>query len=91
MLPLSDEHTWIGAVIGWVDLLDPVATEKRISQYNHHPKFRGMRHLIHGEKGSGSQAWGIIQKGCAKGEVASKSVANRLREPKFPAGAQLTS
>ena len=50
MLTLSDEHAWIGAVIGWVDLLDPAATEKRISQYKQHPKFRGMRHLIHEEK-----------------------------------------
>ena len=46
MLTLSDEHIWIGAVIGWVDLLDPAATEKRIRQYEQHPKFRGIRHLI---------------------------------------------
>ena len=50
MLVHSDVHDWIGAVIGWVNLLDPAETEKRISMYKRHPKFRGIRHLIHEEK-----------------------------------------
>lgn len=49
MLVHSDGHEWIGAVIGWVNLLDPAETEKRLSMYQHHPKFRGIRHLIHEE------------------------------------------
>ena len=50
MLVQSDEHDWIGAVIGWVNLLNPAETEKRLNMYKHHPKFRGIRHLIHEEK-----------------------------------------
>ena len=50
MLVHADYNEWIGAVIGWVDLLNPDATNQRLEQYKKHPKFRGMRHLIHEEK-----------------------------------------
>ncbi|MBI1281025.1 MAG: amidohydrolase family protein [Anaerolineaceae bacterium] len=50
MLVHADYNDWIGAVIGWVDLLNPDATNERLEQYKKHPKFRGMRHLIHEEK-----------------------------------------
>lgn len=50
MLVHADYNDWIGAVIGWVDLLNPDATNTRLEQYKKHPKFRGMRHLIHEEK-----------------------------------------
>jgi L-fuconolactonase len=49
MLVQSDEYDWIGAVIGWVDLLRPVEAEKRLDMYAKHPKWRGIRHLIHTE------------------------------------------
>ncbi len=49
MLVHADYNDWIGAVIGWVNLLDSAETEARISQYAKHPKFRGIRHLIHTE------------------------------------------
>jgi L-fuconolactonase len=50
MLVHSDYNDWIGAVIGWVDLLNPDQTEKDLQLFGKHPKFRGMRHLIHEEK-----------------------------------------
>lgn len=50
MLTHSDYHEWIGAVIGWVDLLNPEQTGKDLDLFSKHPKFRGMRHLIHDEK-----------------------------------------
>ncbi len=49
MLAVADHNDWIGGVVGWVNLLDPAETEKRISMYAKHPKFRGIRHLIHTE------------------------------------------
>ncbi|HLY27445.1 MAG TPA: amidohydrolase family protein [Aggregatilineales bacterium] len=49
MLKVSDTHEWIGAVIGWVNLLDPDETARRLEMYTRHPKFRGIRHLIHNE------------------------------------------
>jgi L-fuconolactonase len=50
MLVHSDHLAWIGAVIGWVNLLNPAETEQRLQMYQQHPKFRGIRHLIHDEK-----------------------------------------
>lgn len=49
MLRIADVNGWIGAVIGWVNLLDPAETERRMTMYEKHPKFRGIRHLIHTE------------------------------------------
>src|SRR5690349_18471467 len=49
MLVHADYNDWIGAVVGWVDLLNPEATNIRLQQYKQHPKFRGIRHLIHDE------------------------------------------
>jgi L-fuconolactonase len=49
MLVKADYNDWIGAVVGWVNLLDPAETEKRLEIYNQNPKFVGMRHLIHEE------------------------------------------
>jgi len=50
MLVHADYNDWIGAVIGWVDLLDPDKTAEDLELFKKHPKFRGMRHLIHEEK-----------------------------------------
>lgn len=49
MLRNADGNDWIGAVIGWVNLLNPDETNKRLEMYRKHPKFRGIRHLIHTE------------------------------------------
>lgn len=50
MLVHADYNAWIGAVIGWIDLLNPDQASKDIEMFKKHPKFRGMRHLIHEEK-----------------------------------------
>ncbi len=47
MLVHSDYQDWIGAVTGWANLLDPEETQHRMEQYTQHPKFRGVRHLLH--------------------------------------------
>ena len=49
MLVHADYNDWIGAVVGWVDLLKPEVTNARLERYKQHPKFRGIRHLIHDE------------------------------------------
>jgi L-fuconolactonase len=49
LLRTSDQTDWIGAVIGWVDLLNPRETGERLTMYQRHPRFRGIRHLIHYE------------------------------------------
>ena len=51
MLAQADKFDWIGAVIGWVPLWNPREAEHMLdTKYTKHPKFRGMRHLIHEEQ-----------------------------------------
>ncbi len=50
MLTQAEDFDWIGAVIGWVPLLDHAAERKALNRYSQHPKFRGIRHFIHDEK-----------------------------------------
>jgi L-fuconolactonase len=50
MLALADANDWIGAVVGWVPLDDPVAAARMLDEHlMGHPRFRGIRHLIHDE------------------------------------------
>jgi len=49
MLVKADYNDWIGAVVGWVNLLDPDEAGHRLEMYQKDPRFVGMRHLIHVE------------------------------------------
>ena len=49
MLVKADYNDWIGAVVGWVNLLDPEEANKRLEMYSKDPRFVGIRHLIHEE------------------------------------------
>ena len=49
MLVKADYNDWIGAVVGWLNLLDPEEANQRLEMYEQNPKFVGMRHLIHTE------------------------------------------
>jgi L-fuconolactonase len=51
MLEVAADNEWIKAVVGWLPLTDPVATQKILEeQYLHNNYFKGVRHLIHDEK-----------------------------------------
>jgi len=47
MLTQAEDYAWIGAVVGWVPLADPAAARAALDRYRRHPKFRGLRHLLH--------------------------------------------
>ncbi len=49
MLELSDRFSWIKAVVGWIPLTEPVIATRALEVLSSHPKFRGVRHLIHDE------------------------------------------
>ncbi len=49
MLVKADYNDWIGAVVGWVNLLDPEEATRRLEMYTKDPRFVGIRHLIHEE------------------------------------------
>ena len=50
MLTQAEDFDWIGAVVGWVPLLDHAAERVALDRYSQHPRFHGIRHLIHEEK-----------------------------------------
>jgi L-fuconolactonase len=48
LLALADQYEFIGGVVGWVDLrADDV--DRQLQRYAGHPKFRGVRHIVHDE------------------------------------------
>ena len=48
LLGLADEHDFIKAVVGWVDLTQADAAEQ-LAKYAGHPKFKGVRHIVQSE------------------------------------------
>lgn len=49
MLAQADAYDVVGAVVGWVPLTRPEAAAEALERYRRHPKFAGIRHLIHDE------------------------------------------
>ena len=48
LLNLADEHSFIGGVVGWVDLMSP-DIDAQLVELTTHPKFKGVRHLVESE------------------------------------------
>ena len=49
MLEVADNNQWIRGVVGWLPLTDPGSSEELLAKYKKHPRFKGIRHLIHNE------------------------------------------
>ena len=49
MLAAADGHPFIGGVVGWVPLDRPAEAALALDRFATHPRFRGVRHLIHNE------------------------------------------
>ncbi|HAM72146.1 MAG TPA: amidohydrolase [Verrucomicrobiales bacterium] len=47
-LSLATQHPWIRGVVAWVDLTDPDVGET-VEALQEHPKFVGIRHVVHDE------------------------------------------
>ncbi|GAA0818101.1 amidohydrolase family protein [Streptosporangium amethystogenes subsp. fukuiense] len=47
MLAQADAHDFIAAVVGWVPLNRPEEAAEALERYGRHPRFAGVRHLIH--------------------------------------------
>ncbi|MCS5718497.1 amidohydrolase family protein [Herbiconiux sp. CPCC 205763] len=47
MLRVADEHDWVAGVVGWVRLDEPSAAEAQLDRWQEHPRFCGVRHLVH--------------------------------------------
>jgi L-fuconolactonase len=48
LLELADQHDFIKGVVGWVDLRSP-EIRRQLERYAPHPRFRGVRHVVHDE------------------------------------------
>lgn len=48
LLELADQYDFIKGVVGWVDLRSPQA-RSQLETYAHHPKLKGVRHVVHDE------------------------------------------
>ncbi len=48
LLELSEKHDFIKGVVGWVDLRSPKLREQ-LEMFAKHPKFVGVRHVVHDE------------------------------------------
>jgi len=48
LLELASASEWIRGVVAWVDLTDP-ALDQTLDQCQRHPKFKGVRHIVHDE------------------------------------------
>ncbi|MEY2902704.1 MAG: hypothetical protein RLY89_1810 [Bacteroidota bacterium] len=52
MLQVAQKEDWIEGVVGWLPLMDPIASGQALIQYQQHPNFKGVRHMIHDEPNS---------------------------------------
>lgn len=48
LVELSETHSWIKAVVGWVDLCSP-SVEQRLEYFFQYPVIKGFRHIVQAE------------------------------------------
>jgi L-fuconolactonase len=49
MLEQAEKFSWIKAVVGWIPLTETEIASRALEVFGVHPKFKGVRHLIHDE------------------------------------------
>jgi L-fuconolactonase len=49
MLEQAEKFSWIKGVVGWIPLTEPEIASRALEIFGAHPKFKGVRHLIHDE------------------------------------------
>jgi L-fuconolactonase len=49
MLDVADRHPWVAGVVGWLPLADPAAAAASLAELRRHPRFCGVRHLVHAD------------------------------------------
>jgi L-fuconolactonase len=47
LLDVADRFPFVAGVVGWVALDDTATAAKQLDRYAEHPRFRGVRHLVH--------------------------------------------
>lgn len=49
MFSVADASSWVAGVVGWLPLADPDATASSLDELRRHPRFCGVRHLVHAD------------------------------------------
>ncbi len=49
LLDVADRHPWVAGVVGWLPLADPHASAASLEELRRHPRFCGVRHLVHAD------------------------------------------
>ncbi|WP_120520369.1 amidohydrolase family protein [Arthrobacter celericrescens] len=49
MLAVADSNPWVLGVVGWIPLERPADAETQLARFTAHPRFRGVRHLVHND------------------------------------------
>ena len=62
LLDMADRHSFIAGVVGWVDLRS-ATLDKQLRQLSRHPKFKGVRHVVHDEPNDQFMALPDFQRG----------------------------
>lgn len=65
LLDLADRYDSIKGVVGWVDLCSD-QVEEQLEKYAIHPKFKGVRHVVHDEPDDGFVLRESFQRGISK-------------------------
>lgn len=47
LLDTADRHSFVAGVVGWLRLDRPDEAAAQLDDYGRHPRFRGVRHLVH--------------------------------------------
>ncbi|WP_132745678.1 amidohydrolase family protein [Scopulibacillus darangshiensis] len=50
MIDTAARYDWIAGIVGWVPLNRPEEADQKLEAFIRHPKFKGVRHLIHEEE-----------------------------------------
>ncbi len=62
LLDLADAHSFIKGVVGWVDLCS-LELKDQLEHFASHPKFKGIRHVVHDEPDTRF----LMRENCVKG------------------------
>jgi L-fuconolactonase len=49
LLAVADRAPWVAGVVGWLPLADPRGTAASLEELRRHPRFCGVRHLVHAD------------------------------------------
>ncbi|WP_115786802.1 amidohydrolase family protein [Arthrobacter silvisoli] len=53
MLAVADGNPWVLGVVGWIPVERPADAEAQLARLAAHPRFRGVRHLVHDDPRDG--------------------------------------